>query len=272
MRNSRFLLLPVVLGVVCVLAVHGFAKPKPSPVLEMSWPNPDHPTLKLAFTKFQELASYKGENSISAEVTVQNVSDKPMARASFTVYFFDKDHVRIGETILSIRDLGPGQAAKYPLQFFSVGIPNTLQLQARNDPAGVPSAMKTVSLKVITVPPGASFKVDGQDAGVTPKMIYLVVGTHNLEFTKEGYASGKTPVEITADELPGGSITVELGGLARDTVELRDGTVLLGDVISMSLTEVALRVNGETQTIDRNRVKKMLLVERVVQEQTTTTQ
>ena len=80
------------------------------------------------------------------------------------------------------------------------------------------------------------------------------------------------PLEVTADELPGGSVTVELGGLSRDTVELRDGSTLLGDVISMSMTEVVVRVDGKDQAIDRNQVKKVMLVERMVTQQPTVTQ
>jgi hypothetical protein len=72
---------------------------------------------------------------------------------------------------------------------------------------------------------------------------------------------------VTPDELPGGSITVELGGLSRDTVELRDGTMLLGDVISVSLTSVIVRVDGKEATYDRNRIKKIILVERQVPQQ-----
>jgi RNA 3'-terminal phosphate cyclase len=87
------------------------------------------------------------------------------------------------------------------------------------------------------------------------------VGSHTLEFRKEGYSTGSTRLEVTPDELPGGSITIELGGLSNDTVELRDGTVLLCDVLSMSMTKIVVSVAGQTQTYDRNRVKKMILVE-----------
>ncbi len=48
----------------------------------------------------------------------------------------------------------------------------------------------------------------------------------------------------------------------RDTVELRDGAAVLGDVISVSMTSVVVRVNGDEKTYDRNRVKKISLVER----------
>jgi PEGA domain len=70
------------------------------------------------------------------------------------------------------------------------------------------------STLVISVPVGASFKVDGQDAGVTPKVVDFTIGSHTLEFSKEGYAPGTTPLEVGADELPGGSVSFKLGGLS----------------------------------------------------------
>lgn len=97
-------------------------------------------------------------------------------------------------------------------------------------------------------------------------MARMTVGTHQLALTEEGYAPGNTPVDLSTEELPGGSITVEPGGLSRDTVELRDGSVVLGDVLSMSMTEVVVRTDGKEQTFPRHQVKKVMLVERVVQE------
>jgi hypothetical protein len=65
---------------------------------------------------------------------------------------------------------------------------------------------------------------------------------------------------------------VELGGLSRDTVELRDGSVVLCDVISVSMTQVLVRADGKEQTYDRNLVKKIMLVEREVIQQPPVTQ
>ena len=79
----------------------------------------------------------------------------------------------------------------------------------------------------LSTPAGAKLKNDGQEVCVTPYSASLRVGSQTLEFSKEGYATGSTPLEVAPDELPGGSITFELGGLSKDTVELRDGTVLL---------------------------------------------
>jgi PEGA domain len=255
--------------IVAVLLIlsSALAKGKPEPSVIMLWPNEQKPTLKFTFGRFQQVGGYAGQRSFVSDVTVENMSGKTIPQASLTVYLLDKNKVRIGDGVLHVSDLGPGQQAKIAFQFNSVGLPASLTLSARNDSSGVPSSMKATSLKVISVPPGANLKVDGQDSGVTPKIVYLTIGTHNLELSKEGFATGTTPVEITPDELPGGSVTIELGGLSRDTVEMRDGSVLQGDVLSMSMVSIVLRVDGKDQSHDRNQVKKIILVQREVTQQ-----
>ncbi|MGD0567282.1 MAG: PEGA domain-containing protein [Candidatus Sulfotelmatobacter sp.] len=243
---------------------------KNEPVIVMTWPA-DKPALKLTFQKFRQVGTYGGQTSFVSDVTVENMTEKQIPRASFTVYFMDKNKVRIGEGSLQVSDLEAGQAAKMQFQFNSVGIPASITLSAKKDMLAAPGP-KTIPLRVISVPPGAKLKVDGQEVGTTPVMVRLTVGTHQLDLTKEGYAPGGTPLDVTPDELPGGSITVELGGLSRDTVELRDGSVVLGDVISLSMTQVLVRVDGKDQTYDRNQVKKIMLVEREVTQQPPVTQ
>ena len=219
-----------------LLALTIYAWPKTEPSLTLTWPDSSSPTLRLVFGRFTEQGpKYDGERSFVSDVVVQNVSQKPIPRASLSVRFFDKAKVRVGDGVLNINDLSPNESTKIAFQFFTTGLPVTLSLAAHNDTQGVPTSLKTVPLKIISVPPGAKLKVDGQDAGTTPKVMDLLVGTHILEFSKEGYAMGSTPVDIAPDESPGGAVTFELGGLSRDTVQLRDGTSILGDVcISIS--------------------------------------
>jgi sRNA-binding regulator protein Hfq len=247
-------------------------KDKPEPSLVMLWPDSADARIKLTFGKFVQLASYKGQLSLESQVLIENVSGKRIPLASFTVYLLDKDKIRIGNGNLSFADLDAGQQAKLAFQVFSLGIPSTLSLAARNDPSGIPTSLRTVPLNVISTPPGAAIKVDGRDAGITPTTIRLSVGNHVLAFSKEGYSSGSTPVDIKPDEGLGGSISFELGGLSRDNVELRNGIVLEGDVISMSMTDVVVRVDGKDQIVPRNQVSKMILVERIVTEQPPVTQ
>jgi PEGA domain len=238
---------------------------KNEPAIVMTWPA-DKPALKLTFEKFRQMGTYGGQSTFVSDVTVQTLTDKQIPRASFTVYFLDKNKVRVGDGLLQVSELEAGQAAKIQFQFNSVGIPTSLSLSAKKDMLAPPGA-KTIPLRIISVPAGAKLKVDGQESGTTPVMVRLTVGTHQLDLTKEGYAPGNTPLDVTSDELSGGSITMELGGLSRDTIEMRDGSVVLCDVLSLSMTQVSVRVDGKEQTYDRNQVKKIMLVEREVIEQ-----
>src|SRR3954471_21649130 len=194
----------------CILAKD--KKDKPEPTIVMLWPDSGAPTIKLTFGRFVQMGAYNGQLSLQSPVLVENVSGKRIPLASFTVYLLDNDKIRVGNGNLSFTDLEPGQQAKIAFQVFSLGVPSTLSLVARNDASGIPTSLRTVPLKVVSIPPGASLKVDGRDEGMTPITIRLAIGNHTLGFSKEGYASGSSPVEIKPDEGPGGSISFELGG------------------------------------------------------------
>lgn len=251
------------IGILAVLTSLAWAKGKPEPIITTFWPDSSNPTLKLAFGRFvQQGPGYGGQTSFVSDVLVQNVSTKRIARASMSVRLLDKNGVRVGDSVLNVSDLAPSESTKIAFQFFTTGLPASLSLAAHNDASGVPTSLRTIPLKIVSVPPGARLKVDGQDAGTAPRVVDLLVGTHILEFSKDGYAPGSTPVDVAPDEAPGGSITFELGGLSRDTVELRDGTSILGDVMSVSMTSVVVRITGQDRTYDRNKVKKITLVER----------
>jgi hypothetical protein len=259
----------VFMVLICLCLAVSFAeakgkKDKSQASIILFWPNQDSPSLKLTFGPFVQLAVDHGQLSLQSNVLIENLSQKSIPQASFSVYLLDPNKVRIGSRTLNISDLNIGEQVRLSFQVFSIGPPASLSLVAHNN-GGLPTSMRTVPVKVISVPVGASLKVDGRDAGVTPAVVNLTVGDHILEFSKDGYASGSTPVDIKPDESPGGSITFELGGLSRDSVELRDGTVLPCDVVSLSLSSVVVRVDGKEQTFDRNQVRKILLVEREVQ-------
>jgi hypothetical protein len=247
-------------------------KDKSESAMVLVWPDQSTPAIKLTFGKFTQAASYNGQLSLESHVLVENVSGKKIPQASFTVYLLDTVRVRIGSGSLSFSDLDAGQQARLSFQVMSLGLPATLSLVAHTDANGIPTSLKTTPLKVISVPSGAILKVDGHDVGSTPATVRLTVGNHLLGFSKEGYASGTTPVEIKPDDAPGGSITFELGGLSRDNVELRNGTVLQGDVLSVTMTSIVVRVDGKDQTYDRNQVEKIVLVQRQIVEQPTVVQ
>jgi hypothetical protein len=231
--------------------------------LVMFWPDQDNAVLKLTFSRFQNVGTFGSQMTLLSNVVVQNLSTKMIPKASFSVALLDKDRVRVGSGILIIDDLGAGESARVQFESQSVGAPAILSLAARNN-GGVPVSLKTTPLTVISVPAGASLKVDDKDEGVTPARINISVGTHQLVLAKEGFAVATTPLEVAPDEAPGGSITITLGGLTDDTIELRDGTILTADVMSMTLDKIVIEVGGKQQTLDRNNVKKIFLVERII--------
>jgi hypothetical protein len=221
--------------------------------LTLTWPTADKPTLKFTIAKLQPAGLYNGQSIFTSEVTAQNLSDQAIPKAIFTVFIHDKDNVRIGRGLLRFSEIRPMQTEKTQLQFSTAGIPAGATLLNG----------RTVALKIVSVPPGANFKMDGQDNGITPRVADFTVGMHTIDLSKEGYAPASSPLEVTGDETDGGAITFELGGLSNDFIQLRDGTTLLGDVISLSMTSVVVRVDGKEQKYDRNQVKKIVLVERV---------
>jgi len=229
----------------------------------MFWPGPDNAIIKLTFSRFRNLASNGGKMTLQSEVIVQNLSSQPIPKASFTVLLLDKNRAEVGSGTLVANNIRPGVLADVQFQCESVGAPSMLSLSARND-GGAPVAVKTIPMTVVSVPPGANLKVDGKDEGLTPASINVSAGTHQLTLMKEGFAPATAPLEVAPDEAPGGSMTITLGGLTEDTVELRDGTVLTGVVMSMTLEKIVIEVGGKQQTLDRNQVRKMFLVERTV--------
>jgi hypothetical protein len=257
----------VSLLLVCLLCVVAHAKKEKDASKEQNmvlfWPNQDNAILKLTFGRFRNIATYVGQMTLISDVVVHNVSPKLIPRSSFSVALLDKERVRIGSGILVIDELNASESAKLQFQCVSVGPPAVLSLLARNN-GGVPASLKTVPMTVISVPAGASLKVDDKDEGLTPAKINVSVGSHQLELTKEGFAVATTTLDVAPDEAPGGSISVTLGGISNDTIELRDGSIIMGDVMSMTMDAVVISVNGQEQKLERNRVKKMFLVERIV--------
>jgi hypothetical protein len=118
----------------------------------MLWPQ-DNPTLKLTFGTFHEMGSYAGKMTLVSDVVVENLTTKIMPRSSFSVSLLDRKNVRIGNGLLIVDDLNPGQSAKVQFQCTSVGQPAVLSIAARNS-GGVPTSTRLIPVTIISVPPG----------------------------------------------------------------------------------------------------------------------
>jgi hypothetical protein len=222
------------------------------------WPAEGQPQLKFTIGKLNQIKSYSGQADYVADVTVANVGAKPVPFASFYVYLLDNKGSRVGEGYIELSNVAAGQQVKVPLTAHAMGNVASMQLQPQHLPSNEP---KKVPTRITSVPTGAAFKVDGQDRGFTPSTVNLIPGQHTLEFSKEGYAVGSTIVDVAAGT-PLGAVDFQLAGLAQDTVVLRDGTTVNGDVTSVTLTSVVVKVKGRARSFDRNQVAKVLFVER----------
>lgn len=221
------------------------------------WPSAQNPAIRFSFGRFKDLGGSVGsQRPYVIDTVAENLSKDLITKQHFSLYVFDKKQIRIGDAWLDITNLGPGQQVKFQTTIMASGTPASLQVLVPTE------AQRVISLTVNSVPQGAMLKVDDVDSGPTPKLIQIGPGKHRLYFSKDGFRAGVFPLEIGANDVSGGSISYELGAAQFDTVELRDGSVLNGDLNSIEGMDVVIRVGGTLQRIDRNKVKRILLVER----------
>ena len=70
---------------------------KDQPFQVVSWPDSGQPVLRFTFSKFNSIGSGMGkERTYITDVTAENLSNKAITGASFSLYVFDKSKVRIG--------------------------------------------------------------------------------------------------------------------------------------------------------------------------------
>ena len=238
------------------------AKDPPTQVID--WPQTGTPVVRVTLGKFKEISSVAGQHNYLIDTTAENLWSKQISHLGFNLYLFDKNKVRIGDGWITIENVPPGQSVKFQTTVHALGTPVSVELSVNSVPAELQplAPPKKVSVTVNSVPQGATLSVDGIEAGTTPKLVQLTIGKHSLGFTKEGFSTGNFPLEISPDDVSGGSVSYELGTSARDTVELRDGSALSCDLVSVSGMEIRVRVAGTIQTLDRNKVKRIVLTER----------
>ncbi len=245
-------------------AALGSSAAKDAPTQVIDWPATGVPVVHVTLGKFKEISSLSSQRNYFTETTVKNMWSKKISHMGFNLYLYDKNKVRIGDGWITFENVGPGQEVKFETTLHTVGVPVSVELVPNSVPVELQplAPPRKVTITVNSVPQGATLTVDGDSAGTTPKLVQLTVGKHSLGFAKEGFNPGKYPVEVGPDDASGGSVSYELGSAAHDTIELRDGSVLSCDLVSVSGMQVQVRIGGNTQTFDRNLVKRIFLTER----------
>src|SRR5208282_271303 len=237
---------------------------KDTPTQVVNWPQTGSPVVRITLGKFNQISSVAGQHNYQIDTTSENLWNKKISHLGFNLYLYDKNKIRIGDGWITLDNVSPGQSVRFQTTVHALGTPVSVEVVANSVPVELQplAPPKKVSLTVNSVPQGATLSVDGVETGTTPKMVQLAAGKHSLGFAKEGFNAGTFPVEIGPDDVSGGSVSYELGSAAHDTIELRDGSVLTGDLVSVSGMQIVVRVGGNAQTLDRNQVKRILLTER----------
>lgn len=242
-----------VLCLVLFASFPSFAKDVPFQTLD--WSESGVPALRFTFSKFKQLSSGPGKgHTYVADTTAENLSGKRLDSVNLSLYVFDKAHVRIGDGTINLTNVGPAETVRFELNLYVSGTPASVSLAK--------AEARTVSITINSVPQGAVIRLDGKEIGTAPKLAEVAVGKHLAEFSKEGYNTGKYPFEIGPRDVDGGSVSYELGAAALDTVELRDGSVISGDLLSVTGLEVQVRIGGEIKTYDRNQIKRVSFTHR----------
>lgn len=241
-------------GILCVFLLCAIASAYAADTV-LTWPaDGKDPMLRFTIGKLRQVSSAAGQTDYLGEATAENLSGKLIPSASFYLYLLDKNGKRVGDGYLEVTNLAPGERAKIAVSVHAMGSYASMELQPQHLPSDEPRKIK---MSITSVPPGAGIKLDSQESGVTPQMLPIAPGKHVLEFSKEGYATASTPVEVAENQLPG-SVEIELNPLTVDTVVLRDGTTVLGSVVSMTGTAVNINVKGKATRLDRSRIARIV--------------
>lgn len=220
----------------------------------LSWPATSDPMLRFTIGKLRQVSSAAGQTDYLGDALAENLSKKPIQSASFYLYLLDKNGKRVGEGYLEVTNLAAGQQAKIAVTAHAMGSFARMEIQPQHLPSDEPMKIK---MSITSSPAGANLKLDSQDSGVTPKLLPIAPGKHMLEFSKEGYAPANTPLEI-ADNAPPGSVNIDLVPLTLDTVVLRDGTVLTGNVTSVTPVSVSISMKGKAKRLERKQVARVV--------------
>lgn len=229
---------------------------KDVPLQTIDWPSTVTPVIRFTFGKFKSLPGMGSLHGYVMDTTAENLTAKVIPSARFSVFLYDRNKVRVGEDTIGLTNVGPGETVKFETTITASGTPVSVSIDA------LTQGPKTITLTVNSTPQGALVKLDGTEAGTTPRLITVGAGKHTLTFTKDGFSAGTFPLEISPNDVSGGSVTFEFGSAAFDSIELRDGSVLNGDLVSINGMDAEIRVGGQIQHIDRNKIQRVLFVMR----------
>lgn len=79
----------------------------------IDWPPTGTPVVRFIFGKFKALPGMGNLHGYVMDTTAENLSQRVIPSARFSVYLFDKNKVRIGEDTIGLSNVGPGETVKF---------------------------------------------------------------------------------------------------------------------------------------------------------------
>ena len=154
-----------VLLAIFLLAFAAYARDQPFQVIV--WPESGTPVLRFSFGKFKEVGSIGSERTFMTDTLAENLWGRVISNASFSLYLFDKNKVRIGEGMINLSSVGAGETVKFQTTIAASGAPASVSLVAKYLPAelGPVRPPRTVSITVNSVPQGAALEGRRQGSG-----------------------------------------------------------------------------------------------------------
>src|SRR5271165_4827711 len=119
---------------------------------EILWPDSGTPSLRFTFSKFKQLAAMGNQRTYVTDATAENLSSKLIPSGKFSLYLFDRNKARIGEGLINLSNVGPGQTVKFQITIDASGTPVSVSVVAASQ---IP---RVVSVTINSVPQGALVK------------------------------------------------------------------------------------------------------------------
>src|ERR1700722_13443268 len=117
---------------VLLLSAFSFAAfAKDTPLALIDWPSTGTPIIRFTFSKFKTLPGMGSLHGYVMDTTAENLSGRVIPSASFSVYLFDKAKVRVGEDVISLSNVGPGETVRFETTVMASGQPVSVSIQAK---------------------------------------------------------------------------------------------------------------------------------------------
>lgn len=114
----------VLISLLILISANPFVIAKDQPFQVVSCPESGQPVLRFTFSKFNSIGTGMGkERTYISDVMAENLSDKTITGANFSLYLFDKGKARIGEGYINLNNVAAGETIKFQITIAASGSP-----------------------------------------------------------------------------------------------------------------------------------------------------